>query len=55
MTKTIKESGLTVKILKQYRGQSNNYKEDSKVYADLFKTEDSNGTIRILCESELAD
>lgn len=54
MTKTIKESGENVKVLKQYRNQSNNYKSnDSRVYADLFRTVDTNGNVKIYCETEL--
>lgn len=54
MTKTIKENGQTVKVLKQYRNQSNNYKSnDSRIYADLYKTIDTNGSVKIYCETEL--
>lgn len=54
MTKTIKESGENVKVLKQYRNQSNNYKNnDSRVYADLFRVRFNNGITEVICETEL--
>lgn len=53
MTKTIKESGITVKVLKQYRGQSNNYVNDTKIYADLYRVSDNNGKVSIVCSTEL--
>jgi len=53
MTKTLKETGENVKVLKQYRQQSNNYiSNDSKVYADLFRIIDSNGKTRVICQTE---
>jgi len=54
MTKTLKSNGQVVSVLKQYRGASNNYKDDnSKVYGDLYRTVDTNGNVRVYCESEL--
>lgn len=54
MTKTIKETGENVKVLKQYRNQSNNYKSnDSRVYADLFRVKFNNGTTEVVCETDL--
>ncbi len=54
MTKTIKESGEVVKVLAQYRGQSNNYVDDnSRVYADLYKVQTPTGSIFIKCQTEL--
>lgn len=53
MTKTLKDTGETVQIVKQFRNQSNNYKEDTKIYADLFEAK-YKGSKRIFCETELA-
>lgn len=54
MVKTLKSNGQTVKILKQYRNQSNNYKsDDSRVYADLYRIQTSDGKISIACSTEL--
>lgn len=50
----ITKEGQPVRILKQYRGQSNNYtSDDSKKYADLYKVEHSDGKTCILCATEL--
>lgn len=55
MTKALKSNGQTVKILKQYRNQSNNYKsDDSRVYADLFQVKFNDNSVGILCETELS-
>lgn len=54
MFKILKSTGQSVKILKQYRGASNNYKNnDSKVYSDLYKIQTSDGKISIACSTEL--
>lgn len=50
----ITKEGQPVKILKQYRGQSNNYtSDDSKKYADLYRVLYSDGKTAILCNTEL--
>lgn len=55
MVRTTKE-GITVKILKQYRNQSNNYiNDESKVYADLYKVKFNNGRLGIICATELEE
>lgn len=54
MTKTLKTNGQVVSVLKQYRGASNNYKDDdSKVYGDLYQVKYNTGEVGILCETEL--
>lgn len=53
MTKTIKSDGQVVRILKQYRNQSNNYREDTKIYGDLYKVKFNDNSTGILCETEL--
>ena len=39
--------------LKVFRGQSNNYKANTKEYADLIKVKLSNGQIMVICSTEL--
>jgi hypothetical protein len=52
MERVLKD-GRQVKILKQYRNMSNNYKNDhSRIYGDLFKVRYSDSTVAIICETE---
>lgn len=53
MTKVLKETSEVLTVLKQYRNQSNNYKPNTKIYADLFKLKDGKDKIKICCETEL--
>nr|DAI89539.1 MAG TPA: hypothetical protein [Caudoviricetes sp.] len=54
MTRALKSTGETVKILKQHRNQSNNYKDsESRVYADLYRVKFNNGTLGVLCSTEI--
>lgn len=53
MTKVLKETSEVLTVLKQYRNQSNNYKPNTKIYADLFKVSYSDGRASIVCETEL--
>ena len=46
-------NGLQCEVLKVYRGQSNNYKANTKDYADLIKVKLSNGQIMVICSTEL--
>ena len=46
-------NGLQCEILHVYRGQSNNYKANTKDYADLIKVKLSNGQIMVICSTEL--
>lgn len=52
MTRIAKE-GKQVRILKQYRNMSNNYKPNSKIWADLYKVCYETGETVILDENEL--
>lgn len=49
----ITNEGKQVRILKQYRNMSNNYKPNSQIYSDLFKVRYETGEIAILDENEL--
>lgn len=46
-------NGLQVEILKTFRGQSNNYKANTKDYADLIRVRLANGEIKLICSTEL--
>lgn len=46
-------NGLQVEILKVFRGKSNNYKENTKEYADLLKVKFATGKIGVICSTEL--
>lgn len=46
-------NGLQCEILKVFRGQSNNYKANTKQYADLIKVKFATGKISVICATEL--
>ena len=46
-------NGMQCEILKVYRGQSNNYKANTKQYADLIKVRLSDGKVKVICSTEL--
>ena len=46
-------NGMQCEILKVFRGQSNNYKANTKEYADLIKVRLSTGQTKIICSTEL--
>ena len=46
-------NGMQCEILKVYRGQSNNYKANTKEYADLLKVKYSNGKTEVICSTQL--
>ena len=46
-------NGMQCEVLKVYRGQSNNYKANTKQYADLIKVKLSNGQIMVICSTEI--
>jgi len=47
------QNGQQVEVLKTFRGQSNNYKANTKQYADLIKVRLSDGKIKVVCSTEL--
>lgn len=46
-------NGLQVEILKTFRGQSNNYKNGTKEYADLIRVKLATGETKVICSTEL--
>lgn len=46
-------NGSQVEILKVFRGQSNNYKANTKQYADLLKVKLATGVTMVICATEL--
>lgn len=54
MVRTLK-NGELITIEKQFRNESNNYKENSKIYADLFRCRDKNNKVMIVCETEIQE
>ena len=46
-------NGMQCEILKVFKGQSNNYKANTKQYADLIKVKLSNGQIMVICSTKL--
>ena len=46
-------NGMQCEILKVFRGQSNNYKANTKDYADLIRVKLSNGQTKVICSTEL--
>lgn len=46
-------NGLQVEVLKTFRGQSNNYKANTKQYADLLRVKLATGKIIVICATEL--
>ena len=46
-------NGMQCEVLKVYRGQSNNYKANTKEYADLLKVKLATGKICVICATEL--
>ena len=46
-------NGLQCEILKVFRNQSNNYKANTKDYADLLKVKFATGKIGVICSTEL--
>ena len=46
-------NGLQCEILKVFRNQSNNYKANTKDYADLLKVKFATGKIGVICATEL--
>lgn len=46
-------NGLSVEILKVFRGQSNNYKPNTKQYADLIRVKFATGVTKVICSTEL--
>ena len=46
-------NGMQCEVLKVYRGQSNNYKANTKDYADLLKVKFATGKIGVICSTEL--
>lgn len=53
MTKVLKETSEVLTVIKQFRNQSNNYRGDTKIFADLFKVRLNDGSIRVYCETEI--
>lgn len=47
------QNGTQVEVLKTFRGQSNNYKANTKEYADLIKVRLSDGKVKVICSTEL--
>ena len=47
------QNGLSVEILKVFRGQSNNYKANTKQYADLIQVRLATGKLIVICSTEL--
>ena len=46
-------NGLQCEMLHVYRGQSNNYKANTKEYADLIRVRLSDGKVKVICSTEL--
>ena len=46
-------NGMQCEVLKVYRGQSNNYKANTKDYADLIRVRLSDGKVKVICSTEL--
>ena len=46
-------NGMQCEILKVFKGQSNNYKANTKQYADLLKVKFATGKIGVICSTEL--
>ena len=46
-------NGMQCEVLKVFRGQSNNYKVNTKEFADLLKVKFATGKIGVICSTEL--
>jgi hypothetical protein len=46
-------NGLQIEVIKVFKGQSNNYKTNSKEYADLLKVKFATGKIGVICSTEI--